>query len=604
MAIVIGLGWFLVTRPGYSPDEEITVFAVRGILSSGIPAVPSGWIYWRGAAYSYFAAAVAAVTGDTLETYRAIALAAAVCSVIGIGVVGRRVVGYGGVAALLLAVWPLTASLSGYARFYAPFVALYVAALLAISHAERRRSASWWFVGAAIVARALQEFAIALLLIPLAAALSSQGVDQRRRYIMCAVAAAAGVGVAHVLLTLPQNPAGAAVSHWGFNRFALPATTIASLPALTLAGPLDLLVLLAVFSTAAIALIRKWGGDSLFIFAAAAAATVFALGTIVAIVVCAVLLRPARAGRTAAAALALLVVASIVWLFVIAWRTDIALSPVFAADLWLASFRFPFSAARQLTIAFPVLAVATVGGVSWMMWNARHSDGVNLIARAFAGTLWMHIIAVGVFDIDLRVRHLAMLTPLLAMFAGAAIAALISAGFRASREFGSLAAGLCAVLVLAMVVEQRQFGLGQIERAQREWWGTWSPPIAQSTFSTVHAPPVGADDIGVSNDELASLMRIGRVDYWLAPGPAAALLSYTAADGVSRGAYGAAELVDGDSLARVIHARHSRPISLVVFHTGKFGLDEPDSRAIAELRGGDTSQTEDWTHIRWPAIAR
>jgi hypothetical protein len=605
VAIVVGLGWFLVTRPGYSPDEEITVFAVRGILSKGIPAMPSGWIYWRGAAYSYISAGVAAVTGDALQTYRAIGLAAAICSVIAVSVVGRRVVGYGGVAALLLALWPLTASLSGYARFYAPFVALYVAALLAVSQVERRRSSLWWFVIAAVVARALQEFAISLLLIPIAAALSSETTEQRRKYITCAVASAAGVGLAHVLLTLPQSPAGAAISHWGFNRFALPATTVASLPALKLVGPVDLILLLAIFSVLAIALHRKWGADGLFIMAAAGAATVFALGTIVAIVVSAALLRPARAARTAAAALALLILASFVWLILIAWRTDIAMSRVFAADLLLGAFRFPFSAARQLTMALPVLAVTTIGGVGWTLWSARRSDGVNVIARAFACTLWLHIIAVGVFDIDLRVRHLAMLTPLLAVFAGMSLTAVMSLGFRARRPIASLAAlGLSGLLVSAMVVEQHRFALEQIERPAHGWWGIWSPPIAQSTFSALHAPSVAADDILISNDELASMLRIGRVDYWLAPGPAAELLSYEASPGVRRGVYGAAELLRGDRLDRVISARESRPVSLVVFHTGKFGLDQADAEAIAELSGGEKTETEDWIHIRWPAIAR
>ncbi|HEX8028253.1 MAG TPA: hypothetical protein VF491_07330, partial [Vicinamibacterales bacterium] len=598
MAIVVLLGWFLVNRPGWSPDEEITVFAVRGILSTGVPAMPSGWVYWRGAAYSYLSASAAAVAGDTLPTYRAIALAAAVASVIGISVVAQRVVGYGAAAALLLAIWPLTASLSGYARFYAPFVAVYVGALLAFSQVERRRSALWWFVIAAVVARALQEFAISLLLIPLAAVLSAEIAEQRRRYLTCAVVAAACVGGIHILLTLPQSPAGAAVSHWGFNRFALPATTVSSLPALTLVGPLDLMLLFALFTSVAIALHRTVGADALFIVAAAGAAALFALGTIVAIVVTATLLRPARAARTAAASLALLILAAVVWIAVISWRTDIAMSPAFAVDLLAASFRFPFSAARQLTLALPVLAATTAGGVGWVMWSWRRPDGTTVVARALACALWLHIIAVGIFEIDLRVRHLAMLTPLIAVFAGIALSTIVSSAFRAQRTIAGIAAlVLCGGVVAAMVVEQRRFALDQIERAQQAWWGTWSPPIAQSTFDARQAPSLDAADIVISNDELASLLRIGRVDYWLAPAPAAELLTYETSDGAHRGAYGAAELISADALASVIAARASHSVSLVVFHTGKFGIDEADSKTIAELTGGQRRETVDWTHI-------
>lgn len=602
VAIVAGLGWFLVIRPGYSPDEEITVFAVRGILAKGLPAMPSGWIYWRGAAYSYLSAGLAAVTGDALSTARAISLAAAIGSVVGVSMAGRRVVGQGGAAAVLLALWPLTASLSGYARFYAPFVALYVAALLAISKVQWRWSV-WGFAAAAVVARCLQEFGIALLLIPVAAAVSSQTPEQRRKYLTCVVVSAACVGLAHVLLTLPQNPAGGDVSHWGFNRFALPATTIASLPALTLLGSTEIALLLAIFLVVAGALHRQWGGDVLFILAAAGAAAVFALGTIVAIVVTAALLRPARAARTAAVSLPLLILAGVVWLLVIAWRTDIAMSPAFAVDLLLASCRFPFAAARQLGMAFPVLAVTTVAGAGWAMWNARRGHEIDLIARAFACTLWLHIIAVGVFDIDLRVRHLAMLTPLLAVFAGLALTTVIRRGCGSRRPLVAAASlACCGLSVPAMIVEQRQFALDQIERPVHEWWGIWSPPIAQSTFSAQQAPVVGADDAVISNDELACLLRVGRVDYWLAPGPAAELLTYQDAQHQRRGAYGAAELVRGDELDRVVAARTAHAVSLVIFHTGKFGIDDVDARAIAELSGGQMIQTDDWTHIRWPVL--
>jgi hypothetical protein len=158
--------------------------------------------------------------------------------------------------------------------------------------------------------------------------------------------------------------------------------------------------------------------------------------------------------------------------------------------------------------------------------------------------------------------------------------------------------------MFAMVAEQHRFALGQVERPARGWWGIWSPPIAQSTFSARQAPAVAPDDIVISNDELASMLRIGRVDYWLAPGPAAELLSYEASAGIRRGVYGAAQLLGPDRLARVIAARESRPISLVLFHTGKFGLDHANSKAIAELSGGQTTETEDWTLIRWLAIAR
>lgn len=605
LLVAVVLGWFLVTRPGYSPDEEVTVFAVRGILATGLPAMPSGWIYWRGAAYSYLAAALSIATGEEVLTSRALALAAAMCSVVGISMVGRRVAGAGGAAALLLALWPLTASLSGYARFYAPFVALYIAALLALSKVAISRSALWWFVIAAVMARAFQEFALALLLIPIAAAVTEERSDRRRRYIVCAIVSAVAVAIAHVLLTLPQSPAGAAVSHWGFNRLALPETTIGSLPALTIVGTTDLLLLFVMFSLLAIAMRRKWGGDLMFIAAAAAAATVFALGTIVAIVVTAVLLRPAKAVATAISSVALLAVSAAVWVVMIAWRTDIAMSPAFAADLVLAAFRFPFWAARHLSGALPVLAMTVVGGVAWTMWRARGADGAGVLPRALACTLWLHIVAVGVFDIDLRVRHLAMLMPLAAIFAGAIATVILSAALRRSRAMAFGAVCLIGVAAAAMVIEQQRLAATQIERPVRAWWGGWSPPVAQSTLDVRQAPRVAADDVVISNDELAAILRAGRLDYWLAPRPAAQLLTYDTAERVRRGMYAAAELVDADALAAIVATtRATHPVSLVIFHTGKFGIDAGTAVRIAELPDGQRIQTQDWTHIRWRATAR
>ena len=43
LAVVVVLtGFPQLTRAGYSPDEEFTVFAVNGIEADGLPILPSG----------------------------------------------------------------------------------------------------------------------------------------------------------------------------------------------------------------------------------------------------------------------------------------------------------------------------------------------------------------------------------------------------------------------------------------------------------------------------------------------------------------------------------------------------------------------------------
>jgi hypothetical protein len=69
--------------------------------------------------------------------------------------------------------------------------------------------------------------------------------------------------------------------------------------------------------------------------------------------------------------------------------------------------------------------------------------------------------------------------------------------------------------------------------------------------------------------------------------------------------YGGGEVLRSvDAVTRVLGARGSRAVSLVLFSTGKFGVDAARQAAIAELSGGQISVTDDWTHIRWAAVAR
>jgi len=47
-AVVVAVGSWSLFRPGYSADEEFTLFAVRGIRAHGLPLLPSGLLYDRG----------------------------------------------------------------------------------------------------------------------------------------------------------------------------------------------------------------------------------------------------------------------------------------------------------------------------------------------------------------------------------------------------------------------------------------------------------------------------------------------------------------------------------------------------------------------------
>ena len=138
-ALLLVAGAFQLTRAGYSVDEEFTVFAVRGIQAEGLPILPSKLLYDRGLAYSYASWVAGAVSNSELPAYRALSLLSALASVLLVLTMVRRLATH---RAALLAAALVAISLPFWAtattgRFYAPFLALYLSVLLALSTSPR-----------------------------------------------------------------------------------------------------------------------------------------------------------------------------------------------------------------------------------------------------------------------------------------------------------------------------------------------------------------------------------------------------------------------------------------------------------------------------------
>jgi hypothetical protein len=132
---VLVIGSSQLFRAGYSPDEEFTVFAVRGILADGLPILPSGLLYDRGVAYSYAAWVARVVSGSELPAFRALSLLSAIAALAILFALVRRISSH---AAAWIAVVLVGSSIPFWVvattgRFYAPFLAIYLAALLALS---------------------------------------------------------------------------------------------------------------------------------------------------------------------------------------------------------------------------------------------------------------------------------------------------------------------------------------------------------------------------------------------------------------------------------------------------------------------------------------
>jgi 4-amino-4-deoxy-L-arabinose transferase-like glycosyltransferase len=194
--LVIVVGSLQLARPGYSVDEEFTVFAVRGIQAYGLPILPSRLLYDRGIAYSYAAWLAGAITGLELPAFRAISLLAAAASVFLTVVLVRRVVN--NTAALVAAIFvalsvPFWATATS-ARFYAPFLAAYLLTVMCFTHRH------WWLlmIAAAAAARLTHELAFTLPVIPVVCWLLDR--HDRRRWTYAVLSVIAGLVIGQAIL--------------------------------------------------------------------------------------------------------------------------------------------------------------------------------------------------------------------------------------------------------------------------------------------------------------------------------------------------------------------------------------------------------------------
>lgn len=195
-AIVLIAGALSLTRPGYTVDEEYTVFAVRGIAQHGLPLLPSNLLYDRGLAYSYASWLAGAVTGAELPAFRAVSLFGAAVAVLLAYLLVRRIASehaaLGASVFLTLSVPFWATATSG--RFYAPFLAAFLLSLYFLTHRH------WWIglIAAVTVARLTHELAFTLAVIPAVAWLVAKG--DRRHWFWMTAALVSGLVLGQLVL--------------------------------------------------------------------------------------------------------------------------------------------------------------------------------------------------------------------------------------------------------------------------------------------------------------------------------------------------------------------------------------------------------------------
>lgn len=471
MVAVLMLGWPQLFRPGYSPDEEYTVFAVRGIEASAnhLPLLPSGLLYDRGLAYSYASWAAHLFSGAELPSYRALALVSAIASV---AVVSLVVSSAASTMAGTLAVFLAAASMPFWAaattgRFYAPLLAVFVSTLLSLysmgTAATLRTVAMLAFL--ACVGRLVHELAFTVMAIPLVCAvLAPRG--NRAKWLAAFLAISAGLAAAQALIlglhALAPPTGGQSMVQRFFvwqvlNLFEVPPDNQFAIP------------LVALFIAWVIA--PKWARLSLG----------------VALAVAAVIAGIALARALAAAPLSQGLVRRVL--------TDGSRYPL---DMfWYIVQTTPFTIALALGLLMARLAGA--GGEWRPVERAAHLLWIGWV-------LWF-----GVIESGITLNYLLLPVTLMLMTIAIDVAAIVSHNISRVSSLGRAASwSICALVVAAVAADQWR-GEGPLT-ARLE---TARPTIHVESIEEIRSRLQPGDRVACT-DELACLMLVGRIDAWLA----------------------------------------------------------------------------------------
>lgn len=448
--------WHDLARPGYTADEEFTVFAVRGIAATGLPLLPSGLLYDRGPAYSY--AAWAAGAADSLTAARLLSLASAIAALTALWVGVRRIrdAGAAWLAVLLVAgsipFWAVATT----ARFYAPFLALYLTALAILAGVPARGAralapaALGWLVIVVAACRWTHELAFTVAAVPLVCVARAPR-DERRTWVQATAAVIAGLVVAQAgifALHYLAPPSGGTMIRRFFlwqilNLFERPP----------LAAPVGVLLVAA--------------------------------GV-------AVMLAPSRARRFVTGATGRIVFA--VTLLVLGWG---------AATAFHRALDYPLDLARHLGRTMPVLLGATL---ALLGARAAGLGGAWTAGERATHLLWVGwIVFFGVIDSGITLNYL--LAPVTLMLAAVAVDVIAIARTLHER----VGRALVVAATLAIVVGLISSGWGRDPRAR---FTEARPTIAAPDPAALRQAAASAEMVACT-DELACLLLAGRVDRWL-----------------------------------------------------------------------------------------
>lgn len=598
--------WLLLTalpatgRPGYSADEEVTALVISSSSPAGVPRLPSGIAYLRGPLYVKFADVAGALLSHDLQAYRMVSLIFGLANVLLIAMVAKAWLPSPAapVAAVLLAVSPLHAAASVFARPYTAAIFCLLAGCLAMRRALDGPRAEWTFLVLAFVSQAVHESAVLFAMLPFAYGMVQENDDVRRRAWWLGAKTAA-------IAALVQGLSGAWFSASLSSVLGSVDRPMAVFVLRTIPWPpLDLPALargpgigtaVVLFGALAIVLRRATGLRWLELLAGAGLGGLFLLGPLAAATLLSAVAQPRRARATLAAGVTFGLTSSIFWTMHTTLVTDAALTWRVGIELTRTALFYSLDWALLVAQRYPAMAGCIVIAA---IAAAYARAPVCRFAVVVAGVL---LTTFGLLAIVPHDRYLVLLLPfaLLPAAAGIVQAGRLVEALCSSVRPGALAtgAGVVAMSAAAVVValEQRAYA-GGLE-AETE-------SVANAGVPDGHAPQtyfadrathdclraVPATDLLVCNDELACTYLAGRVDAWLLPDPEVRRVCAVERNGLGRGMYaGSQVLADGDALAQLISASAGRVVTVALVATPKFGYPEQVAIAAGLARSAGVS---------------
>ena len=496
--------WPDLARPGYSPDEEFSLFAVRGIEVHGLPLLPSGLLYDRGLAYSYGAWLAGLVGGQSLPAFRSVSV---LCSALSLWVLFRELRRISTTAGATLAVLAVAVSLPFWvsattARFYAPFLLCYLAALALLARPRLSWRGVMALVCAAAAARWTHELAFTLAAVPAVAVLLAAPAERwswlrRAAWVVVGlVAGQAAIFVVHALA--PPSNGDVMVRRF----FVWQVLNLFERPPLDLPRALPVAALAGAVVSSGLALAR-WRIDAVAATLMLVGGTAAALGQLgLAPVVAFVALPLAGAAMGRALVGAALGVAAGATAF---WMVALMAGGLDAGGAWArlgaTAFVYPLDMFAYLVRESPLLVSAVV---TLLLARSAGMGGTWTAHERALHALWMGwVLWFGVIESGITQRYL--LLPVTFMLAALAVdlAAVAACGRGTWRRL----APAVAVAVVALVSFESWRGWAGDERR----WVDARP--------TLDVAPLASDvlvtDLVACTDELACLLAVGRADAWL-----------------------------------------------------------------------------------------